>query len=109
MKKIANPDKLLSEQISKRIKELRKIRTLTQEQVAEKAGLGVSAFSRIERGVNSNIQVNTLQRIIEALDVEYSTFFSFSNNEEPLDELMIKFSQLDDYTLDIFKRLLDRL
>lgn len=68
-------------EIAKRIKELRIAKEMTQEQLAEKIGVDVSFLGRIERGKSANIQITTLEKIIHALDEEYSTFFSFESEK----------------------------
>ncbi|HFR3771757.1 TPA: helix-turn-helix domain-containing protein, partial [Streptococcus suis] len=51
----------LDQFVAKRIQTLRKDFHLTQEQLAETAGLDVSSIAKIERGERSNIKVNTLE------------------------------------------------
>lgn len=77
----------LSDQIAGRIKELRIHKKLTQEKLAELAKMDSTMLARIERGTKSNIKVNTLQRIVEALGVSYRDFFTFtdtSNDRETI-------------------------
>ena len=66
-------------EIANRIKEYRIAKKLTQEQLAEKIGFDVSYLGRIERGKSANIQISTLEKIIDALNEDYTTFFSFEN------------------------------
>lgn len=68
-------------EVAKRIRELRIAKDMTQEQLADKIGVDVSFLGRIERGKSANIQITTLEKIIHALDEEYSTFFSFESEE----------------------------
>lgn len=68
-------------EIANRIRELRIAKGMTQEQLADKIGFDVSYLGRIERGKSANIQVNTLEKIITALDEDYTTFFSFEKTE----------------------------
>lgn len=42
--------------------------------LADKAGMDVNALGRIERGQNSNIKLETLNKLIEALELDYQTF-----------------------------------
>lgn len=49
--------------------------------LADKAGIDVNALGRIERGENSNIKSGTLNKLIETLEVDYQTFFSFTDND----------------------------
>ena len=50
MKRISTSDKQLALDIGKAIAEQRKVANLTQEEVAEKLGIGAGAVSRMERG-----------------------------------------------------------
>ncbi|MHA3067028.1 helix-turn-helix domain-containing protein [Lacticaseibacillus saniviri] len=75
---------MLSEQVASRIHDFRLIKHLTQEQLAAQAQMDVSMLARIERGDRANIQLSTLERIIQALDITYAEFFSFDrpNNQQ---------------------------
>ncbi|WP_153047679.1 helix-turn-helix domain-containing protein, partial [Streptococcus suis] len=59
----------LDQFVAKRIQTLRKDFHLTQEQLAEAAGLDVSSIAKIERGERSNIKVNTLEKIVDAFGI----------------------------------------
>ncbi len=59
------------QQIGKNLKKARKKVGLTQEQVAEKAGIHVSYYSRIERGV-VNMSGEVQENIFKALKVKSS-------------------------------------
>lgn len=61
--------------LSNRIEKLRKERGLTQEQLAEKAGLHRAYFWDIENG--RNISVKTAYKIAKALGVKLSDLFNF--------------------------------
>ncbi|CYU83789.1 putative transcriptional regulator%2C XRE family protein [Streptococcus suis] len=65
----------LDQFVAERIQTLRKDFHLTQEQLAEAAGLDVSSIAKIERGERSNIKVNTLEKIVDAFGLSMSTFF----------------------------------
>ena len=51
-----------------RLKELRKLRALSQEELAVTAGIGRATLSRIERG-ETGAHGRTLRRLAEALGV----------------------------------------
>lgn len=51
-----------------RLKELRKLRALSQEELAMAAGIGRATLSRIERG-ETGAHGRTLRRLAEALGV----------------------------------------
>lgn len=57
------------------IKLLRVARQLSQEELADKAGLDRTYISGVERGVR-NITLESLESIVTALDVDMSTFLS---------------------------------
>ena len=63
-------------QIGKKIKIAREKTGFTQEQVAEKAGVHVSYYSRIERGV-VNPSVEVLESIAKVLKVKSSDILPF--------------------------------
>lgn len=58
----------LSDRVQRHIRELRKERGLTQEQVCELAGVSVDAVTRIESGTRTPT-LPTLERLARALDV----------------------------------------
>jgi transcriptional regulator with XRE-family HTH domain len=51
-----------------RLKALRQLRAMSQEELAEESGVGRATISRIERGL-SGAQGRTLRRLAKALDV----------------------------------------
>lgn len=65
----------LYQKLAKRIEQLRKQKNLTQEQLAEKAGLHRAYFWDIENG--RNISVKTAYNIARALGVNLSDLFKF--------------------------------
>lgn len=71
--------KSTKELLGGRIKELRRLRKMSQEQLSEKVGIDSKHLSRIEvgRGFPS---LDTLEKITEALDVEMKDMFEFEDN-----------------------------
>lgn len=61
--------------IGDRIRQIRRQRGLTQDQVAEAAGIDSKSLSRIECN-RFNPAIDTLQNLATALDVEIQEFFS---------------------------------
>lgn len=61
---------------SKAIKYFRKINNFSQEQLAEKANLDRTYISGIERG-RRNITLDSLDKIIVALEIDKKTFFNY--------------------------------
>jgi len=52
-----------------RVKELRRLRALSQEELSERSGVGRNTISRIERG-ETGAHGRTLRRLAEALRVD---------------------------------------
>jgi transcriptional regulator with XRE-family HTH domain len=66
---------IIYQKLSHRIEDLRKEKNLTQEKLAELAGLHRSYFWDIEQG--RNISIKTAYKIARALDVTLSELFDF--------------------------------
>lgn len=66
--------------VGNKIRTLRKAKGLTQEELAEKAGLQYSYIDGIERG-ERNISLETLEKIINGLEVTAYGVFKFGNLE----------------------------
>lgn len=81
--------------IGKRIRLLRLQKGMTQEQLEEKAELPFKYAYRLER-VGTNIKIQTLEKVIGALDTTFEEFFELSLSiENPLlTELINKISGL---------------
>ena len=75
--------------LGERIKALRKRANLTQEQLAEEAGVSVNFIGNVERG-ESAASVKTLRRIAKALGVSLKELFDFSDEDanEIIDEII---------------------
>ncbi|EPC33619.1 Transcriptional regulator [Lacticaseibacillus paracasei subsp. paracasei Lpp120] len=72
----------LQEKIANRIHDLRLSKSMTQEQLAEKANMDVSMLARIERGSRGDIRISTLERIVKGLDVSLQEFFTFGDDQD---------------------------
>lgn len=55
--------------VGERIRSIRKLKGMTQEQLAERSGLSFSYISDVERGTR-NISLGSLEKIIGALNVK---------------------------------------
>src|SRR4030066_1375761 len=64
--------------LGKRIKELRKVRKLSQDKLSEQVDIDPKHLSRIEVG-SSYPSLNTLEKIAIALNVEIKEFFEFEH------------------------------
>ena len=79
-----------SELLGLRIKEIRKQKHITQEELAEMVNLDFGYISKLEVGRNFP-KIGTLENIAKALDVELAEFFRFSSlKEENLKDEIIK-------------------
>ncbi|MNI45797.1 HTH-type transcriptional regulator SinR [compost metagenome] len=80
----------LPESVGNRIRELRKAKGWTQEQLAEAASLHYSYIGGVERG-DRNISLETLEKIIAAFQVPAVEIFRFedeTDRRKALDEHM---------------------
>lgn len=64
----------LKNKVGQRIKELRRKKDITQEQLAEKAGISVDFISLVERGRNAP-SLESLEKIAKALGAEVKELF----------------------------------
>src|SRR5262245_50962665 len=67
---------MLRSRFGKRLRYLRRLRDLTQEQLAEAVGISVEFLSNMERGVNAP-SFETLERLGEVLQVPIHELFLF--------------------------------
>lgn len=83
--------------IGRRIKELRKSKGLSQEQLAEKAETSPNYLSRMERGTG-NPTLDMLIKLSNALEVEMWEIFDFGHvaSHKELKESIQKFSKTSD-------------
>ena len=100
----------LDSEVSKRIREIRISKGMSQEMLAQKADVNSNFLGRVERGVSSNLQLKTLDKIISALEIDYPTFFSF--NIETADKKTrimnkLSLSSQQDEILDVIDSILD--
>ncbi|MBE1446137.1 helix-turn-helix domain-containing protein [Paenibacillus sp. OAS669] len=63
--------------IGERIRYIRKLKGLTQEELSEKAQIRYTYLSDVERG-DRNASLDSLEKIIRALDIQTSDLFDFS-------------------------------
>lgn len=72
------------------IKEIRKQKKMTQEELAEKCGLQTSYLAGVERG-DRNITLQTLEKITAGLDINAKDLFEL---DSPMKYLYIETEQL---------------
>ena len=68
------PKQSIRQTIAKRIKKLRAAKSMTQTDLAKRAGINRSYLADIEMG-NRNFGIDTLEKILKGLDTSYSEFF----------------------------------
>ncbi|HFR3692617.1 TPA: helix-turn-helix domain-containing protein [Streptococcus suis] len=84
----------LQKYIAKRIKTLRIQAGLTQTELEVRADLGYNYINKLETK-ESNITINTLHKIIDALEVDVPTFFDMQfSKDENIDELIMLLTEL---------------
>lgn len=88
--------------IAKRVTQLRKQQKISQDKLSEKAGLQQKYINKIENGKIENITVVTLEKIINALGMNYIDFFDFSKLENSdvntnFDEDKLDVDKLDEH------------
>jgi len=81
--------------IGKRIKELRKSKGLSQEELAEKADTSPNYLSRMERGTE-NPTLDMLIKLSNALEVEMWEMFDFGHvaNQKELKQAIQSFAKI---------------
>jgi transcriptional regulator with XRE-family HTH domain len=72
-----------AEKMGKRIRALRELKSLTQEQLAERSDTSSQYISALERG-QKNVTLDMLEKVAGGLSVDLLSLFSFdSSNERP--------------------------
>ena len=71
----------LKEKFGKRLRELRKSKSVTQEQIAEIVGIEPVNISKIERGMHFP-QPDKIEKFALALDVDIKTLFDFEHFQD---------------------------
>jgi transcriptional regulator with XRE-family HTH domain len=79
--------------IGRRIRHLRNVQQMTQEQLGQKAGLSYKYLGAIERG-EKNAPIETLIKIAAALKVELHELFIFDHETEDIKELKRKIDEM---------------
>jgi transcriptional regulator with XRE-family HTH domain len=79
--------------VGARIREIRKEKGMSQEQVGENADFHYSYIGRIERG-EKNISLLTLSRIADALGVGVHQFFSYPVELETLSQKDVEIREI---------------
>jgi transcriptional regulator with XRE-family HTH domain len=72
----------IKQKVGIRIKELRALKEMSQEEVANTADMERSFMTHIESG-RRNISVETLQRILSAMEISFKDFFDSKEFAKP--------------------------
>ena len=73
-------------QIGNKVAYYRKLRNLTQDQLADRVSISVSSISKLERGkYNNNIPLSMLIMIAEGLRIDVSLLVTFDEREKVLE------------------------
>ncbi len=73
-------------QIGNKVAYYRKLRNLTQDELADRVNISVSSLSKLERGkYNNNIPLSMLIMIAEGLRIDVSMLVSFDEREKLLE------------------------
>jgi len=67
-------------ELSKKIKSIRKLRSFTQETVAEKLGISTYSYAKIERG-ETDVKYSRLQQITKIMGIELEDLFSMDDKK----------------------------
>lgn len=78
--------------VGNRIKGIRKVKGITQEQLAKRMGISVTYLSRIERG-SSKINLNRISEICELLNVPMN-YILVGTAEKSKDYLVKEFNEV---------------
>jgi len=68
----------LKVQFGQQVKELRRVQGITQEHLANAAGLTTESISNIERGIFGP-RFENIEKLAQALNVDVKTLFEFNN------------------------------
>lgn len=108
-KKRYDMKELLRDYIGKRIRLLRLERGMTQEQLEERADLGTNYVYKLEH-LAPNVKINTLERVMQALEVDIETFFDMAvTNKEKEDNLTQLVQHLKSLPQEKQKKVIDAI
>ena len=76
----------LFKQIGRRVAYYRRLRNLTQEELAKRINISKSSLGKVERGkYNNNISLSMLMAIAEGLNVNLAVLVTFDEREQALE------------------------
>lgn len=62
------------QEINEKIKQLRKMKNLSQEAIAEKLGMNTNSYAKLERG-ETDLEVSQLEKIAQLFNMNAADFF----------------------------------
>jgi transcriptional regulator with XRE-family HTH domain len=71
---------ILRNNVGRRLRQIRRQKDITQEQLAEAVGVSAESISNIERGKNAP-SFETLEKLAAVLEVEVGEFFQFPKDK----------------------------
>lgn len=95
-------EELLMNNLSQNIVAQRHALHLTQEKLAERAGISVNFLSKLERSASKSVSAETLQRLANALEISMEELLNGSNHnqqnfpgpyEAKLNKLLLNYDQ----------------
>ncbi len=103
----------IQKSLGKRIQELRKLKGLSQEVLAEKINIATNTMSNIERG-NAFMTASTLEKIVAVLETTPSELFLIKSDnykEDTYKHIVSKIKLIKDNSekLDMVKKILDAI
>ena len=110
----------LQRYIAQKVKYLRKKQNMSQEELSERADLGLKYINQLENQ-NVNLTIHSLEKVIDALEMTPEEFFNFDSLESTSDKtdnlslkrINMKIKQLPidkrEKMLVIFENILDNL
>ncbi len=88
--------KQMSGNFGEKVRNYRILRGISQEQLALRADINVSFMGHIERGTKKPT-IDTIDKILEALDIEYKEFFDAESE-------MVEFTMIDKIIYELKNR-----
>lgn len=85
----------LAQSLGRRIANLRKAQSLTQEELAGKAGLGVKYVGELENG-RRDVRITTLARLARALGIQPAGLFEFTEADQTVAQVQDMLRGRDD-------------
>jgi transcriptional regulator with XRE-family HTH domain len=92
-------EKTILRKFAKRIKELRKLKKMSQEQLAEKAGLHPTFIGNLERA-EKNPTITSLAKIARALNISLSELLTFPDDKKIVDATAKDMDKLVEFVKD---------